>query len=99
MNEVGAIIFSAVLVESIINIIQNIQDKETSWKYWASLVLGLLAGALIAYNWDLDLFRIVGLSAGKLPWVGAVLTGIVLSRGSNAVSDLLGLINSKPAAE
>lgn len=82
----------AVLIEGIVHIVQNIQEKETSWKYWASLILGIVISVLVAVNWNLDLFKMAGLPEGQIPYVGAVLTGIVLSRGSNYISDLVGVI-------
>lgn len=86
------VFFAAVLVEGIVNIVKSIKDKEKDWRYWASLAVGLLIGILVAYNWSLDLFSAL-LGEGEIPYVGAVLTGIVISRGSNYVSDLLKLIN------
>lgn len=88
---------AALLVESVINIIKNIQEKETSWKYWGSLGLGLVVSILVAINWDIDLFKMVGFPDGRLPFVGAALTGLIISRGSNVVSDLIGLV-SRPSA-
>ena len=95
MENFATIIYGAILVEAIVNIVKNIKEKETSWKYWVSLGLGLLSGVLIAYNWSIDLFSAVGMPEGQIPYVGAVLTGLILSRGSNVVSDILGLINRK----
>lgn len=91
----GTILLAAVLIETIINIIQNIEERNTSWKYWLSLVLGILLSVLVAINWDIDLFKMAGLSDGRFPVVGAVLTGLILSRGSNVVSDLIGLVNKR----
>ena len=93
MENVGLIIFAAMLIETIVNIVNNIQEKETSWKYWASLALGLLVSVLVSYNWSIDLFALVGLPVGKFAFVGPILTGLILSRGSNVVSDLISLIN------
>lgn len=92
LSTFGLIVIVGILIESIINIVKNIQERETSWKYWASLALGILISVLVAVNWDLDLFRLVGLPEGRLPFVGAVLTGLVLSRGSNVINDLIKLI-------
>jgi hypothetical protein len=89
---------AAVAVEGLINLVNSIKDvKETSWKYWGSLIVGLLAGVLISVNYNLDLFAVLGLE-GQIPYVGPVLTGLVLSRGSNYASDILGRIQGKPAS-
>lgn len=92
-NPFFTVLFAAMLVEAIINILENVQEKETSWKYWASLAGGLVVSILIAVNWDLDIFKMVGFPSGNLPFVGAILTGIILSRGSNVISDLLSRLN------
>ena len=95
METFTTLIVAAVLVEAIINIIKNIKEKETSWKYWASLGVGILVGVLVAFNWRIDLFEMLGMPVGRLPYVGAILTGLILSRGSNVVSDLIGLMRPK----
>lgn len=94
-SPVATIVFSALVVEAVINIIQNVQEKETSWKYWASLGLGVSVSVLVAWNWNLDIFAVFGMPAGKLAFIGPVLTGLIISRGSNVVSDFLGLINAQ----
>lgn len=86
------ILFAAVLVESIVNLIDNINDKETSWKYWASLIVGIAVSVLVAVNWNLDFFKMAEFSEPMIPHVGAVLTGFILSRGSNVVSDLIKML-------
>lgn len=96
MESFMMLVFMALLIEAIVNLFKNIDDKNTSWKYWASLIVGVVISTIIAVNWDLDLFKMVGLSDGKIPYLGAGLTGILLSRGSNVVSDLLSRLNSKP---
>ena len=90
------LLYGAILIEAVVNIVRNVQEKETSWKYWVSLVLGLVVGAGVAWNFDLDLFSMIGLE-GKVPLIGAILTGFILSRGSNYVSDLLGMVNGLKA--
>lgn len=86
-------IFAAILVEGLVNVAQSVKEKETNWKYWVSLALGLAAGIVAALNYDLDLFELVGLE-GQYPAVGAVMTGLVISRGANFASDLIGRINT-----
>lgn len=97
MENFATIIYGAILIEAIVNIIKNVKEKEKSWKYWASLGLGILTGVLVAYNWSIDLFSAVGMPEGRIPYVGAILTGLILSRGSNVINDILGLINRDKA--
>ena len=95
MENFITIIYGAILIEAIVNIVKNIKEKETSWKYWASLILGILVSVLVAFNWSIDLFSAVGMPEGRIPYVGAILTGLILSRGSNVINDIIGLINRK----
>ena len=95
MENFATVIYAAVLIEAIINIVKNIQEKTTAWKYWTSLVLGIMIGVLVAYNWSIDLFSAIGMPEGRIPYVGAILTGLILSRGSNVISDLIGVISRK----
>ena len=93
MENFATVIYGAILIEAVVNVIKNVKEKETSWKYWASLGVGLLVGVLVAYNWSIDLFSAVGMTEPKFSSAGAILTGVILSRGSNVIHDILGLIN------
>lgn len=94
MSAFMSILLAAVLIEAIINIVQNVREKETSWKYWSSLFLGLLVSIVVSVNWGLDLFKMAGFPEGQWPIVGAILTGLILSRGSNVVADLIGVLRT-----
>ena len=93
MNEFFALVAAAVLVEAVVSFIDNIKDKNTEWKYWASLGVGLAVAIVVALNYDIDIFEIVGLEA-NWPYVGAVLTAVILARGSNYIADLILLLNA-----
>jgi hypothetical protein len=89
MEQALSILYAAALVESIINVIKNLRNREDAdVYYWASLVASILISVLVSYNWDLDLFSML-LGEGRIPLVGAVLTGFIASRGSNVVHDLI----------
>lgn len=51
----------------------------------------LLLGVILALGTGIDFFAMVGLPI-KIAYVGSVLTGIILSRGSNFIHDLLKII-------
>lgn len=92
MQAIALVLIAAFLIEAVVNLIKNIEERNTSWKYWLSLGLGLAVSILVALNWDIDIFKMVGFSDARLPYVGAVLTGFIMARGSNVVSDLIGRI-------
>jgi hypothetical protein len=86
------IVYGAIAVESVVNIVRNIQAKQTNWQYWAALGLSLILGVVVALTYSLDFFSLIGLEE-RIPFVGAVITGLIISRGANIVSDLVGLVN------
>lgn len=59
------------------------------WKYLAALVTGIV----IAVNYQLDLFVLLGVEP-LIPAIGTVLTGIIGSRGSNYLADIFQRIRS-----
>ena len=84
----------AILVEAIINM--TIGDVTTcpGWvKKVASIVLGI--GVCIVYR--VGLIALLGVEGG-IPMVDFVATGIIISRGSNFLSDLLTRIKGGNAA-
>lgn len=93
------VIFGAFVVESIVNIIKSVRanlskeaESASVW-FWLSLMGGLVLGVVVAVNYELDVFASVGME-GQVPVVGAVLTGILMSRGANLVSDVFSRLNS-----
>lgn len=78
------LIIVAILVEAIWENIKLIyQDKKISVSMIGSLVIAILLCIL----GSIDIFPIVGISI-SIPVIGSVLTGIIVSRGANFVSDL-----------
>lgn len=94
-----SVFYGALLVEAIVNIVRNVQavinkyEENPPVSYWIALVLGLIAGVIVSWNYDIDLFKLVGME-GRVPVIGSLLTGLIVSRGSNVVSDVIGRINS-----
>lgn len=91
-NEVYVFVLFSILIEGIITYINQIFiDKAFSWKILISIFLGVL----IAISYRLDLPKYFEVNS-DIPYIGCILTGILLSRGSNYIFDLLksiGIIN------
>lgn len=92
------LLLAAFLVESLIQTIKPIYDKEKGWNRDA--IIALLVSILICVLIKIDLFATVGLpieigntSIGT--YIGAVLTGVIASRGSNLAHDLLKFVENK----
>ena len=83
--EFFGLVFLAVIVEGLIAYVKMaVVDRAVQWPVVVSIVLGVL----VAVVYDCDLFAVFGLST-TIPFVGNVLTGVLLSRGANYANDLL----------
>ena len=85
-NKTFGIAAFAILIEGIITYINQFLIQENfCWQMALSLALGII----VAVAYKLDLPSYFNLES-DIPYVGCVLTGILLSRGSNYVFDLIG---------
>jgi len=69
-----------------------IVDKKVVWQKLAAIAVAVF----LAIAANKDLYAMVGVTF-TIPYVGLVLTGIAVSRGSNYLSDLLKLFQSTTA--
>ena len=85
-NKTFGIAAFAILIEGIITYTNQFLIQENfCWQMALSLILGIL----VAVAYKLDLPSYFNLKS-DIPYVGCILSGILLSRGSNYVFDLLG---------
>lgn len=88
MSVFFGVIFSSIMVEGIITYVKQFCiEQKFNWQ----MLIGLILGIVVAVAYNLDLFELVGM-ASSLPLVGCILTGVIVSRGSNYVYDLIDLI-------
>lgn len=80
-----AIIFLAIVIEGIVEYIKLAVNKNMCVEIIGTIVLGV--GVAIAFN--LDMCAAAGIPA-QWPYVGSVLTGISMARGSNYIFDIVG---------
>ena len=84
-NKTTGIASLAILIEAIIKYFNQFFVQENfCWQMLFSVVLGIV----IAVAYKLDLPAHFNLNS-QIPYVGCVLTGILLSRGSNYLFELL----------
>lgn len=83
-----SVVSCSMLIEALITYFnQFFISGNFQWQTVTSVVFGIIIALL--YNIDLtEYFKI----SSKVPYVGSVITGILLSRGSNYVYDLLSVI-------
>lgn len=82
----------ALLVEAIIQTLKPVYDKEKGFNRDA--IFSLLVGIAICLLTGVDFFAELGLPIG-VPYVGAALTGVIASRGSNVVHDVFKFVQAK----
>ncbi len=83
--EYFGLVFLAVIVEGIITYTKEFFVKgEFKWE----LLISILIGVFVAVAYGVDIFALVGLET-FIPYLGSVLTGVLISRGSNYVCDLV----------
>ncbi len=85
------ILTAAFLVEAIWETLKLIWDKG---KLCLDCIGSLVIGVLISILAKIDIFELQGLVL-SIPFVGYILTGILISRGSNFIHDLYGKISLK----
>lgn len=85
MAQFFGLVLMAIVIEGVITYIKEIfVDKNVMWQQ----VLGIVLGIVVAIGYNADLFALFGLTS-TIPLLGCVLTGVLLSRGSNYIFDLI----------
>lgn len=75
----------AVVVEGVITYIKEFFVKGNfKWE----MLISILLGVFVAVAYGVDLLSMLGMKTG-IPYIGSILTGILISRGSNYVCDLV----------
>jgi hypothetical protein len=88
----------AILIEGLVEYGKTIVDAFTTDEKKTAItqLITIVIGILLAFAFNADMFIPIGIEVNHT--VGMILTGIVMSRGSNYVSDLLNRI-SNPVKE
>ena len=89
---VAIIIAVAILIEGLVEYGKNITDMFYGGEKKTAIIqiVTIIVGIALAFAFNADMFVPLGLTVNH--YIGMVLTGIVMSRGSNYVSDLIGKI-------
>ena len=89
-NKIMSILSLAVLTEGIIT---YFKEFFVGGDFSFSMLFSIILGVLVAVCYKLDLLEYINLKS-SIPYVGSILTGILISRGSNYVYDILKSITS-----
>lgn len=80
----------AVIVEALVQyaktVIKMLEDKQ--YKTFGTQLAAILIAVFICFAAKADIFALMGISF-SVHWLGTLLTGIVISRGSNYASELI----------
>jgi len=79
------LILVAILVEGVVTYINTFFVKG---KFQWQMLVGLTLGIAVSLIYRVDVFAMLNIST-SIPFIGAVLTGILVSRGSNYIFDLV----------
>lgn len=91
MNKEFSKLFTiCMLIESIITYINGFFVAGEPHHY--QVILSLILGVIIAVSYEMDLLKLLNIES-KVPYIGSILTGILFSRGSNYIYDLINMLS------
>ena len=95
MEGITLILVLAITVEALVqygkNIVAMALNKE--YKTFATQLAAIVLAVLVCLATGADLYSLLGVSFA-VPWLGILLTGVVISRGSNNASDFIKRLQS-----
>ena len=97
MQTYYAIIAIALVIEAAVTTVKwAVKGQFNPWR-----LLAIVLAVALAIVYRVDLLAIAGITPawGGLWWVGAVLTGLVMSRGANVVADFAKILEKLHAGE
>lgn len=87
-KDISKLITICMLIESMVTYINNF-FVTTEPHY--QMVLSLIFGIFIAVVYKIDLLKLADIES-EMPYIGSILTGVLISRGSNYIYDLMSKI-------
>ena len=86
---IAIVIAVAILIEGLVEYAKSIMDMVENGEKKTAItqMITIAIGILLAFAFNADMFVPVGIDVNH--YIGMVLTGIVMSRGSNYASDLI----------
>lgn len=95
MANVFSLFLLAIVVEATVSYVQEwFVNKNFNWKQ----ILAAVLGVVVAIGYNLDLIAMFGVES-TIPYLGVVLTGLIISRGSNFIADLLKKVQTYKTVE
>ena len=85
------LVIIALMCEAVVETLKMTFEKG---KFKVDRIIALAVGVLIALVTNADLLSLTGITS-KVPIVGVILTGILISRGANFIHDLISKLGVK----
>lgn len=100
MQGIVLIIAVAIIVEALIEYGKTVAAAAEAgqWKTAVTQLVAGVLGMLLCFALGVDLFAVLGIRF-LYGWVGVALTGIIVSRGSNYVSDFINRLTGEKEDE
>ena len=91
---VALIISVAILVEALVEYGKSIEGmfSEHDYKTAITQLVTIGLGIALSFAFHINVFEVLGMEVSAI--VGTILTGIIISRGSNYTSDLIGKLTN-----
>lgn len=84
-NKIASIMPLAIIIEATITYInQFLVNGEFCWEMFLSIIFGIF----ISISYEIDIPKYLNLNS-RIPYLSNILTGILISRGSNYTYDLM----------
>ena len=90
MEGIVLIVTLSIIVEALIEYAKSIGKAIVGggWKTAVTQIVAIVGAVILCFATGADLFAAIGLEF-IWPWLGVVLTGVIISRGANYVSDFI----------
>lgn len=84
IENITSVFALAILVEGIVEYFVSNPEKAQPWLKYVAAILGIL----VCVVYKVDLIASLGITTA-IPYVGSVITGLVIGRGSNYLNDFI----------
>lgn len=90
MEGITLILAISILGEALVEYAKSVYDffENKEFKKGITQLITILLGVVLAYAFNIDIFAVLGITVNAT--VGTLLSGVIISRGANYVSDLIG---------
>lgn len=90
MEGITLILAISILGEALVEYAKSVYDffENQEFKKGITQLITILLGVVLAYAFNVDIFVTLGITVNAT--VGTLLSGVIISRGANYVSDLIG---------